>query len=123
MRQIRQNASRLADAAGVLAADFGFRAAIATADVDTIASALENAGARIGAGVVAFMDPSFRLVSSAPGHDGKAGATFEALAADLARVRSEGRLALVDGTPYLFVIVPVRSPLTVGWVLMGFPLD
>lgn len=123
MRQIRQNASRLADAAGVLAADFGFRAAIATADVDTIASALENAGARIGAGVVAFMDPSFRLVSSAQGHDGKAGATFEALAADLARVRSEGRLALVDGTPYLFVIVPVRSPLTVGWVLMGFPLD
>lgn len=65
MRQLLQNAARLRDAAVVLAADFGFRSAVATDDVETIGSALENAGNRIGAGVVAFLKPDFTLLSAA----------------------------------------------------------
>ena len=123
MRQLQQNTARLRDAAVVLAADFGFRSAIASTDVETIASALENAGGRIGAGVVSFLDPSFVMVSSAQTHDEQTEVTLQALARDLSANRNEVRLALVDDAPYLFVIVPVRAPLTVGWVLMGFPLN
>ncbi|MCD8515219.1 MAG: diguanylate cyclase, partial [Burkholderiaceae bacterium] len=123
MRQLLQNAARLRDAAVVLAADFGFRSAIATDDVETIASALENVGGRIGAGVVAFLDPTFVVLSAAQSPDERVTATLELLAKDLAANRNEGRLATVVGRPHLFVIVPVRAPLTVGWVLIGFPLD
>ena len=30
---------------------------------------------------------------------------------------------MVDGVPYQFVMVPMRAPVLMGWVLMGFPLD
>jgi hypothetical protein len=48
-RLLDQNAEKLKLSARVLAADFAFREAIATHDTGTIASALANHGARIGA--------------------------------------------------------------------------
>lgn len=123
MRQMLQNADRLRDAAVVLAADFGFRSAVASDDVETIASALENVGGRIGAGVVAFLDPTFRVLSAAQSPEEPVIATLQLLAKVLAASRNEGRLATVSGQPHLFVIVPVRAPLTVGWVLIGLPLN
>ena len=32
-------------------------------------------------------------------------------------------IAMVQKTPYQFVLVPLKAPVTVGWVLMGFPID
>lgn len=122
-RLIDQNAARLQDAASVLASDFGFRSAIGSEDVETIASALENSGNRIGAGVVAFLDPTFRLVSTTQPLSGTPGATLAALGAGLSGGDAPTRIAMVDGAPYQFVMVPVRSPLMVGWVLMGFIID
>lgn len=123
MRQLFQNAARLRDASVVLASDFGFRSAVATEDVETIGSALENAGGRIGAGVVAFLKPDFALLSTAQVEGEEGAAILELLARELSVNRNEGRLATIGGQPHLFVAVPVRAPLTVGWVLMGFPLD
>ena len=48
-RVLRQNAESQEQAAAVLASDFAFREAVATGDVGTLASALENHGARIKA--------------------------------------------------------------------------
>eukprot|EP01036_Dinobryon_divergens_P003965 gene3964-5238_t len=33
------------------------------------------------------------------------------------------QLALVGGQAYQFVIVPMKAPLLIGWVVMGFALD
>ena len=55
-RLLDQNAQQLRQGAGLLAADFGFRAAVNSGDIDTIASALENNGARIGATTTALVD-------------------------------------------------------------------
>lgn len=118
-RLLDQNAARLRDAAGVLASDFGFRSAIGSADVETIESALENSGERIGAGVVAFLDPNFALVSAIGTADATPNTALAALGATL-ETNSQNRIALINGAPYQFVMVPVRSPLVVGWVLMGF---
>src|SRR5690606_39124237 len=48
-RLMTQNQAQLTQAATVLAADFGFREAIASRDIDTIVSALNNHGRRIEA--------------------------------------------------------------------------
>ena len=29
----------------------------------------------------------------------------------------------MDGIPYQFVMVPMRAPVVIGWVLMGFRID
>ncbi len=60
-RLLEQRGDQLAQAARVLAADYGFRAALQSADRDTVASALENHGSRIGARQMLFMGLDGRL--------------------------------------------------------------
>ena len=60
-RLLDQNAQKLSQGATLLAADFGFRSAVNSGDLDTISSALENNGARIGATVTALLDTSLQL--------------------------------------------------------------
>ena len=119
-RLLAQNAARLADASRVLAADYGFRAAVASNDGDTLASALSNQGERIGAHVALFTDAQFKL---------RAG-TREDASHLLTAVRqfamtpdASQRLILLDGEPYQLVVVPVKAPLTIGWVAMGFRIE
>ena len=123
-RLLEQNAQRLREASVVLAADFGFRSAIATGDRETIASALQNSSGRIGAGVAALFDPGLLLISAgvSDGADTMTSDVLQGVASGLSQDDSNGRIALVGGQPYQFVMVPVRAPRTVGYVLMGFPL-
>ena len=55
-RVLRQNAEREAQAASASASDFAFREAVATGDVATLASALENQRLRIKAQAVLYVD-------------------------------------------------------------------
>ena len=123
-RLVEQNAQRLSLGASVLAADFGFRAAISSNDAQTIESALENHGARIGSTITAFLDPDFRLKAIANAQ----GAALSPqdmgeLGRELVQEGRQGRMALQQGRVHQFVLVPVRAPVVVGWVLMGFVVD
>ncbi len=123
LRLLDQNAEKLRQSAALLAADYGFRSAVSSDDLDTIASALENHGERIGAAMTALLDTGLRVraVSAAmPGVD--LPATLAALAPTLAKPTEGGRIVVVGGQPYQLVMVPMRAPLLVGWVLMGFPV-
>jgi len=123
-RVLSQNVEKLVLGASVLAADFGFREAIGSGDVETIRSALDNHGARIGAGAAAYFNAN--LVLQASGHmagEALSAAALTAMAAEFRRTDQAGRVMLVSGLPYQFVMVPVRAPLVVGWVLMGFPIN
>ena len=120
-RLLAQRAGKLALGASVLAADYGFRAAAASGDEDTLRSALDNHGARIGATVTAMLksDLSLRAVG-----EGTEPGAVEALPPLAARLAEQGStLALVAGTPYQLVMVPMKAPVLVGYVVMGFPLD
>lgn len=122
---LQQNATRLREASSVLAADFGFRAAAASGDQDTIASALQNHSERIGASIAALLDPRLHLVASTleePDKMAMLQAMVSSLSADLAQDPQAGRLVIAGSQVFQFVLVPVRAPLTVGWVLMGFPV-
>ena len=122
-RLLDQNALKLAQGAGLLAADFGFRAAVSTGDVDTIRSALANQGARIGATVTALIDNNLNLTAVGQGQDAQLrAASFKQIYQRLSRAPLAGQIAILDRVPYQFVMVQVRAPTPIGWVLMGFPM-
>jgi diguanylate cyclase (GGDEF)-like protein len=120
-RILAQRAGKLTLGASVLAADYGFRDAAASGDLETLQSALANHGARIGATVTAMLagDLSLRALG-----EGTERGAFDALRPLAARLAEQGSaLALLDGQPYQLVMVPMKAPLLVGYVVMGFPLD
>ena len=121
-RLLEQNAMRQRQGAALLASDYGFRSAVSSGDEDTIRSALDNHGQRIGAAVTALLDTrlSVRSISS----EGMVGleALLPEMLPSLSRSGSTGQVVVVDKLPYQFVMVPILAPVKVGWVLMGFPL-
>jgi len=64
---IDQNADSLTQATRVLAADYGFRSAVASGDRETVNSALLNHSERIHADLALFTDPDFVLQASTTG--------------------------------------------------------
>lgn len=123
-RLFDQNIAFLTQGARILAADYGFREAIASNDADTIVSALDNHGERIRADLMLFV-----------GQDGKA---YRSSATDALRIAS-GQLAglgksiskneapalveRIDGALYQLIAVPVAAPLPIGIIVAGFRVD
>jgi diguanylate cyclase (GGDEF)-like protein len=122
-RLLDQNAQNLRQGAALLAADYAFRDAVGSGDLETIRSALDNHGARIGANVTALLDTRLALRALGETPDASAIApVLQTLASSLSRSEQGGQVALVGATPYQFVMVPMRAPLIIGWVVMGFPM-
>lgn len=118
------NSRQLAQAASVLAADFGFREAIASRDTATIVSALKNNGARIKASVVMLADLDNRVVADTLRPESAGNAfPFPDLIANAAERRNVSAVVVLDGKLYQMVVVPVMAPLPIAWVAMGFAVD
>ena len=115
---------QLQQAAQVLAADFGFKDAVASGDAPTIRSALANQGARINADAVFLLGLDGSLqVSTDPGIDAEALARLDG---QLQLPRRDGpRLFLlpIGRQIYLLVDATVSAPLPIARVLMGFAVD
>ena len=123
-RLLEQKAEQLRQGSALLAADYGFRSAVSSDDMQTIESALENHGARIGAAVTALLDTGLtvRVVSSPSGSMLQLPETLAQVVPALAAQPEGSQVAVVNGLPHQFVMVPLRAPLVIGWVLMGFPV-
>ncbi len=123
-RLIEQSNRQLTDAARILAADFGFRTAIATRDYGTIVSVLANHGARIDANVVMLADLDRKLLADTLHADRRStDFPFPELIALAERNRQASSIVLIDGKPYQVVVVPVLAPVPIAWVAMGFVID
>ena len=121
---LAQNGQQLEQAGRVLAADHGFREALATEDREPIDSALRNHGARIGAGIALLVGLD-RHVRAGTSSVEAVGAEFrhpELLALAEQQGTATG-IAMLGGRLYQLVVVPVRSPATIAWVVMGFAVD
>jgi diguanylate cyclase (GGDEF)-like protein len=114
-----QRAAQLRDAAGLMARDFGFRAAVATRDRRTVESALDNLKARLGlrmafivgvdGSVTGIADPATAREASGlwPALDSGATTGVISLGGDVRQV----------------IAAPVLSPTLSGWVVFATDLD
>ena len=121
---LEQNAEKLTQSARLLAADYGFRQAISTDDRETIETALENHGKRIDASLTMLLGSDRNIKA----------ATTKAVTPALSQLivhlvdqteqtGGASGTAIVDNLPYQIVAVPVKAPITIGWVIMAFPID
>lgn len=115
---------QLHDAVQVLAADFGFKDAVASGDTETIRSALANHGARINASVVMMLSLDGNLEVSSDRQI--SGATAQRLSAQVMQRQREGVqifLMPIADKIYLLVQATVSAPLPIARVMMGFQVD
>ncbi len=117
-------AERLIEGVRILSSDFALRGAIATRDRDTIFSALENHGARIGAGIALLvsLDNSL-LVNTLRPRAATEPFPFPRLT-EIAALRGEATAIVFFGNrAFQLVVVPVLAPDPIAWVCMGFRID
>ena len=121
-RLLAQNAQQLREAARLLAADYGFRAAIAVGDASTLTDALQNQAERIGADVAVFTDPRGAPVAATMADSRKVLSMLAADARGDPAMRGDTGLQAHEGRAYQMVTVPVKAPTLIGQVSMGFAL-
>lgn len=123
-RLLESNRRQLTQAAQAVAADYGFREAVATRDTDTLVSVLENSGQRIGAAMVVLTSLNGDVIAASGLHV-KAGTPFPLSSVQRSGTAGDSATSLMvdNGRIYQLVTVPVRSPLPVAWIAMGFELD
>jgi diguanylate cyclase (GGDEF)-like protein len=124
VRVLQQNAEREARAAGALVSDFAFREALATENVDTVVSALQNHSARIKAQGALYIDLKGQVIADTlrssvlPRPFG-----FPQL---ITQARLDGDasvIGMLDERAYQLIAVPVRAPIIIGWIVVCYPMD
>jgi len=120
---MHNRAEQLLTTVNVLVSDFPFKQAVANRDDEaTIRSVLRNHANRVGASVAALLDPEGTVIVSStaderqvPGFPSVPFATLEE--------GTRHRVISIGGVPYQTVTVPLRAPVTIAWVMLGFPID
>ena len=119
-----ETVARLADSSLILAADFGFRRAIASRDTMTIRSALENASARINADEIMLIDLVGDVLVRPLG--GSVEHTPFPNSDLLERAQTNGQAAALiefGGTVLQFVVIPVLAPDVIAWIGIGVEVN
>src|ERR1700722_16076850 len=123
-RVLQQNSERLSQSASVLASDFAFRVAAATGDTATLLSGLDNLGARIDAKAVLYVDLKGQVIADTLQPAASPHAfEFTQLIAQARAGSVASTTDLLHGQAYQLIAVPVKAPVTIGWIVVCFPLD
>jgi diguanylate cyclase len=121
---LEKNTENLNLGAKILAADFGFRDAVSTNDDATILSALSNHQSRINADIAFFYSTKSdsiivpNEISEEEAHDA-AYKLIEEYTVDNNHLNFE----IFNNQAFQLVAVPVKAPLLIGWVVMGFKVN
>lgn len=123
---LTQNAEKLTDRVELLVADNAFRVAIGTEDKETIESVLENQleRTRIEGSVAMQVGLDRRIkASTIVVSSGLEALILEMVSqAEQSVSGSHKKIGIFDHTLYQFVTVPVKAPITIGWIVMAFPI-
>lgn len=114
------NARQMGDAADILSRDFGFRAAVATRDVPTIESALDNLRQRFEFDIAFVIDRQGQAIGAG---DILSGETIRLIETSLEARETPGGVVVLDGSAFHAVARPVRAPDHVGWVVFAYSLS
>lgn len=115
----KMNAAHMEANGTVLAADFGFREAVASEDIETIGSAVSNAQARLDGLKAGVAFPDGRFVD-ADGHESQL--PEDVYLALIEQGKASGVVEF-EGKYYQSVAVPVMAPMLVGWAFYWSELD
>jgi diguanylate cyclase (GGDEF)-like protein len=105
----------------VLASDFGLKEAVATGDEATIRSVLDNHGKRVRADMAMVVNLDGAAIASTLESNSTHPEYFEFV--DNVNDQQVESTAIIGDTPYHVFIVPLRAPVTIGWVVLGFRVD
>jgi len=119
---VERRSDLLLTSAQVLAADFGFRSAIASQDDATILSALQNNIERVDADLATFVTLDGRTIGTSSSSDSDQQA-YLALAERADKVGTAAATLVISGFAREVVSVPVKAPITIGWLVLGFSLN
>ncbi len=111
-------ARQMGDQAGVLAHDFGFREAVATADAPTIASALASLQERVRSDMAFVLTLEGEVLAA----DANGVPSSETLWARLDEGGTHGIIASDQGLA-LAAAAPIKAPDLIGWLVIAQPLD
>jgi len=122
---MRNRADQLLTTVNVIVSDYGFKQAYAGGDHPTIRSALINHAGRVrGATVAVLLDlDGGVVVSSTDAANAACSSGFTPLPQGASLETVSHRVVYLCGMPYQTVTVPLRAPVTVAWVMLGFPID
>lgn len=123
-RLLEVRGRRLADGVQLLAADFGFRDAVASRDSATMRSVLFNHGKRINASDMILLSMDGKVLASTLDDvpDGSVFRYDQALR-DARKKKQAMLMVPLQGKPHLLVEAPVLAPLPIARVVMGFSMD
>lgn len=123
-RLLDQKKQRLTDSARVLAKDTGFRSAIGSDDRPTIESGLTTLGERIDASLTLLVGLDRQIkATTAQRPPGSLEQTIFSLIDRAEENDGAVGIGIFDNRIYQVLVVPVRAPITIGWIAMAFPLD
>lgn len=112
--------TQLSENAETVAQDFGFRSAVATGDIATVESALENLRTRLDIDRAFLVFPDKKYVEAGRLEVATAPAAFFA---DLKSDDHASGVLYFSEEPYQLVAAPVRAPTLVGWLVFASALD
>ena len=124
VQALNSRGTELASAVQILAADFGFRDAVASQDSATILSALDNHSARINASLALVLSLDGRVIASTdPVLAARGAALFSELVHSAGERGGQITYAMIGGRGYQLVVTAVPAPTTIAWIAMGFELN
>ncbi len=119
-----ESSLRLTQTASILASDFAFREAIATADRNTIVSALINHRIRFQASEMFLVGADGKLIADTFGLTQVNGQfLFPELLVSAENEGAATSIVLMKGHLYQMVVVPVLAPVPIAWLASAFIID
>jgi diguanylate cyclase (GGDEF)-like protein len=123
-RVLQSREKQLYSSASVLTSDFGFKGAVASADKDTIDSALFNFGKRIDADLMAMISLEGETITSYPAVL-KADQSFPypSVINEIIKQGGSSSLMMLGEHLYQVIMLTIDAPKPIALALVGFKLD
>ena len=107
----------------VLSADFGLKEATATGDDNTIQSVLSNHSQRLGADMALVLDIDGTGVAGTMDNMPTGNSNFLHLVRNSDDTATFESTLTLNGATYQTFAAPLRAPMTIGWIVLGFRVD
>ena len=114
---------QLANAVAVLTADYGLREAVASGDRPTVASALANHAARIGADLTVAVDQDGQVIARGDDRGTVDPALLAALNPANDHNQDKARFIVAPSGAWQVFVSPVLAPDEIGRIALGFAID